>query len=195
MNLRQTTKGALLLTLRLQETSDPQAVVGYPEGILQVLPGTPQQSLPHVHQAGVDGLNDSQEGQTTRPALPKVPHCHAVPTGHSQGSAEEPLRPQWSTSLSRFRSLCFRLQTDSPACSLLHPLQQLPDGLAVFPHGRGRRLSVVRRCAAVGGVRVGAGRDGRQAGGGGELAPDVTSQLLNLEEQTEWEMFSGLTWS
>lgn len=70
-----------LVTFRLQEAWDTQAVMGYPEGVLQILSGCPKQCLPHVHKARVNGLNDSQEGQTTRPALPKVLHCHTKPTG------------------------------------------------------------------------------------------------------------------
>lgn len=67
-----------LVTFRLQEARDTKAVVSYPEGILQILSGAPQQGLPHVHQAGVNGLDDSQEGQTTCPALPKVLNCNTI---------------------------------------------------------------------------------------------------------------------
>lgn len=73
----------VILTLRLQQSWYSQTVVSYPEGILQVLSGSSQQGLPHVHQTGVNGLNDSQEGQTTGPAFPKVLHGHPVSiTGH-----------------------------------------------------------------------------------------------------------------
>lgn len=68
-----------LITLRLQKAWDTEAVVGYPEGVLQILPGTPQQGLPCVDQAGVDGLNDSQEGQAACPTLSKVTNCDTIP--------------------------------------------------------------------------------------------------------------------
>lgn len=77
-----------LVTLRLQEAWDTKAVMGYPEGILHILPWISQQSLPHVYQAGVNGLNDSQEGQTTCPTLSKVLNCHTIPITRHKFTAD-----------------------------------------------------------------------------------------------------------
>ena len=76
-------------TFWLQEAWDAQGVVGRPEGLLQVLAGGPQQGPPHVHQTGVDGLDDGQEGQATGPALPKVLHRDTIPTGWRGNTQQE----------------------------------------------------------------------------------------------------------
>lgn len=55
----------------------------------------------------------------------------------------------------------------------LNPLQQLFDGFAVLLQSVAGVPPLLGRRAAVGRVGVRAGRDGRQAGAGGELAPDV----------------------
>lgn len=74
----------------------------------------------------------------------------------------------------------------SLACSLLHPLQQFFDSLAVFSHGRGCWLPLIWRYAAEGCVWIRAGGDRRQAAGWRELASDVPSQLLNLRGQVDY---------
>lgn len=54
------------------------------EGLLQVFPHGVLQGLLHVHQAGVDGLDDSQESQPAPPAARKVLHRHAIPEEEQQ---------------------------------------------------------------------------------------------------------------
>lgn len=73
------------VTFWLQEPGDVKGVVRDGEGLLQVLPHGVLQGLLHVHQAGVDGLNHSQESQPTLPAARKVLHRHAVPGEKRQG--------------------------------------------------------------------------------------------------------------
>ena len=72
-------------TFWLQEPGDVKGVMCDAEGLLQILPHGVLQGLLHVHQAGVDGLDHSQESQPALPAARKVLHCHAIPGEKQQG--------------------------------------------------------------------------------------------------------------
>lgn len=67
------------VTIWLQETWDPKAVVSYPEGIFHIFLGISQQGFPHVYQGGVNGFDDGQEGQTTCPTFSKVLNSDTIP--------------------------------------------------------------------------------------------------------------------
>ena len=71
-------------TFWLQEPRDVKGIMSNAESLLQILPHGVFQRLLHVHQAGVDGLDHSQESQPAPPAACKVLHCHAIPEGKQQ---------------------------------------------------------------------------------------------------------------
>ena len=66
------------ITFRLQESWDAQAVMCCSEGLLNVLSGRSKQGSPHVHQTGVNGLDDGKKGQTTCPALAEILDRHSI---------------------------------------------------------------------------------------------------------------------
>lgn len=68
-------------TFRLKEPGDVQGIMCNAEGLFQILPGGIFQSLLHVHQAGINGFDDSQESQPTPPAARKVLDRHTIPDG------------------------------------------------------------------------------------------------------------------
>ena len=66
-------------TFGLQEPGNVKGLLSDAESLLQIFAHGIFQRLLHVNQAGVDGLDHSQESQPTPPAACKVLHRHAVP--------------------------------------------------------------------------------------------------------------------
>lgn len=73
------------------------------------------------------------------------------------------------------RAVSLLAKADLLAGFPLNPLQQLFDGFAVLLESVAGAPSFLGRRAAVGRVRVRARRDGRKAGTGGKLTPNVSS--------------------
>ena len=81
-------KERTMATFWLQEPGDVKGIVSDAESLLQILPHGVFQRLLHVHQAGVDGLDHSQESQPAPPAACKVLHRHAIPEGKAAAAGQ-----------------------------------------------------------------------------------------------------------
>ena len=99
-------------TFWLQEPGDVKGIVSNAESLLQILPHGVFQRLLHVHQAGVNGLDYSQESQPAPPAACKVLHRHAIPEGKQQPQGrwvnrlrDASLASEWGRELLTWRGL------------------------------------------------------------------------------------------
>lgn len=62
------------LTIRVQQSGDPQLPLRGTEGLLQVLPVAPGPGLGQVHQVGPQGVLDGQEDHAAPPAGLEILH-------------------------------------------------------------------------------------------------------------------------
>lgn len=70
----------MFLTIRLQQSGDPQLSLSHAEGLLQVLLVGSVSGLGQIHQARPQSMKDSQEDHATSPAGLEVFHTQCAPS-------------------------------------------------------------------------------------------------------------------